>query len=1295
LASNQQDIWFDQAAYPDTPIYNIGGCFIFSGYMDSTLLEKCIELLIAENDTFRLRFKQKENVIEQYIDQSISGKMDVLELHDLPEKQIIDKFHQIFKVPFSIASKEPLWQFVLAKQSENKYCLLIKLHHLIADGWTTKIIMSRVSELYNALLSGNKAEDIARNNLSYVDFIVKEQKYLNSDSYEKDHQYWLNKLQKLPEKLIDAIYPANKELISHSLAKTNEYRFKLPYKFYQQLNHFASKQQSSIYHIFILAIIIYFARAYQKKEITIGLPGLNRGSAKLKKIPGLFISVLPFSFELDNNKSLLENLKLCTRQFRQHYRHQHFPIAKINSRLDLLQAGRNSLFDIMLSFEQHNYHYSYGEASLYVHQYFSGVSRYPLGITVCEFHENDDVEIVLEGSEEYFSSSDVIALSDRFQNILNEILVHSNLAIKDMLLLSKSDLNVLDLFNKHQAAGTSNLDNDNDNDSDSKALDSLSLYYRQISLHPDKTAVYSTQEKLSWQQLELKSHNLALSLAAVKATTGKIVAICLPRSCDMIVSLLAVLKSGAAWLPIMPDYPIERILQLLELSQADYLISNQTILERLDSNLKHNNHLNKNHIFNLSAIDLGKQSKQENKFQRVRNSLCYVLFTSGSTGTPKGVMVNYDALNNRISWMRKAFDIQAQDNIGHNIAFNFDPALIEIFLSLTTGATLNLLPDYAIDAQSLSEFVIRQNIHFMALVPTSLRHLTDGLKKHSKTSYAKTLKSVCCGGEVLSPELAKDFNEVSDAKLFNVYGPTEAVIFASAWLCNQVEKFSVLPLGKPLSDTKIVILDQELKLLPPNCKGEIAIMGKGLAQGYLNQAELTEKSFVSVSELSKQPIYLTGDLGYIGYDGLLYFSGRKDRQIKLSGFRVEPGEIEPLITEHPQVNQCLIDIIQIENQNKLVAYVESPSLITSEDILELCQSKLPLFMQPWHVEVLSQFPLLSSGKVDLHHLKAKKLNVKQREFEPAQTEMEKMLLALWQKTLNIKSIGIHDNFFALGGDSLAAVTFMAQLDPLFHSKLSITLLVENPTIFQLSKTLEHASHSESHSMLNRLGGHNKDNPDFFLMASGHGDRLRFRRLADDMADNCNLHMLQPALIADEEEMIEDLATEYADLICSYTNKPSYIGGFSVAGITTLATARVLQQRGFAIKGIILLDTIYPRWPKMSGIYFKLLSFILKSLLINRFVVNGRRLDVMLADPGIISQLGALRKHQLTKQNYNSAIALFISSKIWPKGWLFSPWDKHFNHKLEKYTVHGMHGGIFQEENIHDLVDKLRTFMNMQ
>ena len=1262
LASNQRDVWQDQAFNPNSPVYNIGGTLFINGTVNYPKLNQAVQYLVNENEAFRVQVDHTSPSGQSLID---SLKINLEFIDFSKDANPLEKSEQWldsnFKKAFTLKNNSLLWQFTLIKETEERYYIFTKYHHVIADGWSGYFALTRLAQIYNDLL---KNRPIVRKTLEkYLSFIEQEKTYFKSLAYQSDKQYWKKILPALPLSLIARRYPISENsLLPHS----NIYRFQISRTFYNQINQYSKNNKCTSYHSFLSALAIYFSRIYQRSDIMIGVPSTNRSGAKYKEVIGMFISLSPLILNINPNDSTTEILIKCKKNLRELYRHKRFPLGHINKNLKLLQNSQDTLFDIMLSYENHKYSTRYGDASIQAKQQFSGISRYPLAVTICEFSDSDDIDIVFEGAENCFTSTDLKSLSEYLILILKEMLTADTL-VKDIPLLTKNDNELI--FNQFNSFTLPNTDN-------TKTV--IDLFQQQVKTQPHKIAVEDKEKQLSYQQLDNASTQLANYILDNYALQDNIIALYIERSIHMIVGILAVLKTASAYLPIPNDIPDERIRNILQQSQAKLVLSQKNYREHLQSLTENIICIDDYPIKNIQPTLLPQLSLK---------NLAYTIFTSGSSGKPKGVLIDHTALSLRLIWLQSLFKLTPNDRMGQSIPYNFDPSIIEIFLSLTQGACLVLIPENHYTNERFGQFIINKSITTIALVPSSIRMLLQ-------TPQAMPLRVACCGGERLEPSLAKQFLQHTDAQLFNVYGPTESTIIASAWQCNQDFSENYLPIGSPAANTPIYITDSNLNILPVNVIGEICITGETLSQGYINQDNLTQAAF-PIWERTQEKIYKTNDRGYIGHDGLLYFSDRLDRQIKISGYRIELGEIESILQQHININLAATIVHNDNNQQSLYAYIETPLKNTESLIEELSLSlrqNLPSYMQPRKIIALNTIAITETGKVDYTVLPIPTASIYSHAENIPRNALEIKLLKIWKKTLSTNEIGIYDNFFEFGGDSLTALNLMISLEKQTGTRYPLSFILENPSIATQSAALQKKITTPNFNILNTLSYHSNV-PDIFIAASGHGDILRLSNLADSLANACNIHILQPPEPeqASYKPSIHDIAQQYAQCIIENKSSCFYLSGFSVGGITALETAKILLTHNIKPQGIILLDSIYPRWPLQSPLLFNGIKYISKLLNLNKKMINNRRLGAMLNDTGINMQLSALTRH--TIQSVNLPIDLILTQGMWMfHPLLFSTWVRLFKHNLTHHTVSGLHGEMFQNPHLTLLTNTIKKII---
>ena len=945
-------------------------------------------------------------------------------------------------------------------------------------------------------------------------------------------------------------------------------------------------------------------------------------------------------------------------------RHPRFPLSELGRKLEVIRSGRDGLFDLLLSFERQDYQVSFGDAKLTdSRQLFSGTARYPLSLTVCEFHADEDVELVLEASETCFTKREANFLGERIWNLVQLLADGPETLVQDLSIVAPQE----------QAALVAGLHGDVVFNTRTEPF--IVQFERQVALHPKAVALVWDGASMDYATLDHKANQLARRIVALDPISPRpdaIIAMAIERSPDMVIAILAIAKSGAAFLPLDPEAPVARLADILDESNAVALLLQESSSERLG-------HLHKNMI--ITDWELTQDEPHSDGMgandgaQSEPGDLAYVLFTSGSTGRPKGVMIEHATLSRRLAWLSRAYAVTRHDRSAQATQITFDPSLIELCLPLIHGGSVALPPPGRLLPESLADFAVAHGVTIMAFVPSTLSRFLDAAGNRP----GLMLRVACCGGEVLAPELANRFLAETKGRLFNVYGPTEAAIFATAWPCEINTGPTALPIGKPIDDTRIYVLDRDYRLLPYGVTGEVFIGGSALARGYLNRPDLTEAAFLKNPYQPGERMYRTGDRGWLAADGPLHFAGRIDRQIKLRGYRIELGEIEAALSGIEGITQAAARLIEHQGKPRIHAWVATRGQHNADHLQRLMRLRLPDYMIPSGISLLSKLPESSVGKVDYLALPEPEQLVAAIVARAAHSGLESELLTLWRSVLGNQALSIQDNFFDAGGDSLAAVSILTGIEQLIGRKVPMYLITERPTVEGLSAAL--GEDTGTPGLLFHLGS-GKGRVPLYLAASGHGDLMRFQTLARAVDNVCELHMLQPPS-ASTITNIHDLATLYADNIAAKGNQPCYLAGFSVGGLAALETARQLQQRGLNVAGLFLIDTIYPSRLWGGTIFWRLLGWLVRTLHIQDLSMNGRRLGVMLKDPGLVGQVMAVSGYRPTA--FTGPTLLVKSSGLvkWQR-LLFSGWRQLAGMQLSEHEVKGLHGSMFDAANIGDL-----------
>lgn len=1253
---SQQEVWLDQCAWPGSAHLNIGGAGFIDGPFNVEVFRQALERLVAESDALRLVPLANGG---QTLLPSYQPSLQIIDCSNA--QQAHDAMRRWWQAwlpqPFLLDGEHPPWRFALLRYSDQLHGLTIQFHHLVMDGWGASQVMRRWAEIYNILISGEPGP--LHETPDYRRYIEESLEYRNSEAFGRDAAFWQQQLPSLGKPLFERRYEAVGQGL---LPRAHLVHQRLPRVTYNQLGEQVSRLGVTLPTFMIAVLAVYLARTCNQTEIVIGLPSLNRSGKRFRETLGMFVGVYPLVLEIDPDCSVCQLLDKVSQAIRNAVRHQRYPLSELARHLGAIRQRRDSLFDVLFSIEREDFDLNFGDAkSSGAHQLFTGIARYPLGITLCEFQSAQDAELTLEASAAHFSTSDATAIGHRLAHLMGLMAEVPDCRLADLEIVPQEERKALLKASAPDCCGQPVID------------DYISVFRRQCKATPDAVALAWEGGSLSYGKLDRWSSHIARKLISRGAGRESVVAIAMWRSPEMIASILGVGKAGAAFLPLDPDAPLARLSGNIQDSAAIALIVQPDLQARFAG--LHQNLLCVESEPLVSDVDEGVFSSP------APEDLAYVLFTSGSTGRPKGVMVDHLGLARRLSWLTRSWQITPEDRAGQCTQATFDPSLIEILLPLVNGASIALTPGGRQSPAALGAFVTQFGVTFLALVPSTLRGLLDSLPEQGESR----LRIACCGGEVLPPELLNRCLDETNIKLFNVYGPTETVIFASAWPISATARESSIPVGKAIDGSRIYILDERHCLSPFGVIGEIYLGGEAVARGYIGRPDLNRTSFFDDPFVAGGRIYRTGDLGWLDHEGNLHFTGRVDRQVKLRGYRIELEEIEAELAAIAGIKQVAVRLLEAGDKKHLHAWVAPASQQESERLRQILAARLPDYMLPSCIECMPELPVLGSGKVAYDVLPVSCNLRNGNAYRAASTPVENALLALWQTVLKRDRIGVTDNFFDVGGDSLAAIDILAGIESLIGRKVSLFLLVENPTVETLAKAISDTSEELFSKTMLHLRGRKGLVPLYFA-ASGYGDLVRFQALAERLADEYDFYMLQPP--EDESaNSVESLADCYVEQIKA-NGLPGILAGFSVGGVAALETARLLDDQGLPVLGLCLVDAVFPGTILRSAILWRSLGWLARHLQAEELSMNGRHLGALLRDGGLVRQVNAMSTYRITPWAGKATLIQSSGLHKWER-WLFRPWHKNLKLLGPRIIVPGLHGSIFEAGNIDALADALK------
>ncbi|MDU8458405.1 non-ribosomal peptide synthetase [Pseudomonas syringae group sp. J254-4] len=992
LTAAQRDIWLDQISRGDSPLYNIGGYLQLTGPVDPANLHRALEQLVAAHESLRTVLMPGAGADGLPL-QSYAAVMPLtLPLHDFsdhpePTRAARALVNDHMRLPYALDGS-PLIDFRLIRLAQDQHWLVGQAHHLILDGWGFGQLFKSLGELYSALMAGERLELSAP---GYRAFIADDAQYHASKRYSLDKAYWLEKYRNLPEPLLVSRYHnrrATDPAPSHAWVQA------LPQALHARMKQFAERHNASAFHVLLAVLHVYFTRTAQREEWIVGLPLLNRNGARFKATLGHFAQVsavrMAFADGLDFGALVVEVRDALKRDFR----HQRFPLSELNRSLELSREERAQLFEVSVSYELEDHGYCYGEAEAHTVKVSNGYEATPLAIHLRTNSYNDDAALHLVHHRAWIEDTEAQAIAGRLLHILEQGLENPTLKLQDF----------------HISAPAEQLQIQAWNQTEKNAAEEQLIHRRieqQARTRPYAVAAVYQGQHLTYAQLNRQANALAQRLIYQGVRPDDRVAIVSRRSLETLVGLLAVLKAGAAYVPIDPSHPRERLHYLLSDSAPVVVLTLSTLIDRLPPL-----------AMPLIELDHCADSQGPDNNPQVAglssDNLVYVIYTSGSTGQPKGVMVEHRTLANLVDWHCDAFDVKAGSHTSSLAGFGFDAMAWEVWPTLCAGATLHLAPvqDGGEDIEAMLNWWRAQPLD-VSFLPTPVAEYA-----FSQDEEHPTLRTLLIGGDRL-----RQFVHNRRYAVVNNYGPTETTVVATS---GQVLANGSLHIGGPIANTQVYVLDEQLQPMPVGVPGELYIGGAGVARGYLNQPQLTEERFVAdpFSNVEQARMYRSGDLVRWNADGTLDYLGRNDDQVKIRGMRIELGEIEAMLASLEGVKDAVVLVRDLH----LLAWFTETSAVDTDALAPAMRARLPGYMVPRAFTRLAALPLTANGKLDRRALPdPDPAYLLGQAYEAPQSEVEIAMAAIWAQVLGVERVGRHDNFFELGGHSLLAVNLVEQL----------------------------------------------------------------------------------------------------------------------------------------------------------------------------------------------------------------------------------------------------------------------------
>jgi len=1024
VSSAQRRLYVLNSVEGDNIAYNIPEIMIIEGELDVERFKEAIAIVTKRHKVLRSSFEMSDGELLQRVHENIELDFTYKTAQDNTsnEQSKVGSFVEEFIRPFNL-NNAPLLRTSIVKIDTKKYLLMFDMHHIISDGLSIGILKKEISEIYNG-------KSLPEMTIQYGDYAVWQNEMLKTKSFRKQEEYWLNNLSgEIPVLNIPTDFP--RPLMQSY--EGNSISFEMDEEVMRKLDLIAKEMGSTMYMVLLSAYSILLSKYSGQEDIIIGSPIAQRPNAELESLIGMFVNTLAIRTKPSANMTIKEMLRKVRETALNAFDNKDYSFEDLVEKLDIKRdMSRNPLFDTMFVL-QNTKDDTFCLESLKSKPYKVEHILSKFDLTLYAFEGNGKTIFTIEYCTKLFKKESIERLKDHFINVLRSFASGIDNKICEIDIVTKKEKDqILRVFNNTKA----------DYPIDKTIIE---LFLEKVKKFPQHTAVVFNGEKLTYRELDEKSNQIARVLREKGVDPDGLVGLVLDRSFEMIIGIMAILKAGGAYLPISPEYPKDRIRFIVKDSGLKLLLVQSRFADK---------------VLGIETIDLEDKNLYTGKSNKLEivskpNNLAYVIYTSGSTGKPKGVMIENYSVINRLNWMQKMYSIREGDVILQKTPYTFDVSVWELFWwSLTGSAVCMLEPGGEKDPSQIVAAIAKYNITTMHFVPSMLNTFLDYVEGMEDTSSLKSLKQVFASGEALNPLQVKRFNKLLNkdfgTKLHNLYGPTEATVDVSYFDCSKTPEIDIVPIGKPIDNINLYVVDKNKFLCPVGVVGELYIAGDGLARGYLNRAELTAEKFVSNPFAKGKRIYRTGDLARWMPDGNIEYLGRIDHQVKIRGYRIELGEIESLLLELDGVKEAVVITRSDKNGNKyLCGYCVLHRELNVKELREHLASKLPEYMIPTHFVKLDKIPLLANGKVNRKVLPEPDESIGLgTEYEPPQNELHQRLVDIWNEVLGKQKIGIKDNFFELGGDSIKAIQIASRLNK-YNFKVEVRDILTKPTIEEL------------------------------------------------------------------------------------------------------------------------------------------------------------------------------------------------------------------------------------------------------
>ncbi len=1291
LSFAQQRLWFLDQLAPDNSFYNLPTAMRLVGPLNIDVLKRTLQEIIRRHEILRTTFIYKDEQPVQVIEDISPFELEITDLSSLPEDNrnttAKDLAESEAREPFDLESG-PLFRVKLLKMAPDEHIILYTMHHIISDGWSVNVLMREVAALYESFSKGMPSPfpELA---IQFADYAIWQRQWLTEDVLQKQLEYWKETIGPNPP-VLQLPFDQPRPPVQTFNGATLDGR--VPGELLEKFKQMGLEQGTTLFMTLLSVFQTLMYRYSNQTEFLVGSPFASRNQMETEALIGFFVNTLVFKADFTDNPDFYSLLAQVRELTLGAFAHQDLPFEQL---VDAIQPERDMshspLFQVMFVLQN---------------------TPPPKGANLNELRIEP---VEAKDTSAKFDLSLVMAETET--GLLLEFEYNTDLFREETIIRMRDALLVLmEAISQNPQKPVSQLpltiDNPYKDTAAQPFVPSVSAIYhlfeQQAQIRPDATALVFENQNISYDELNRKANQLAHYLIQHGVQPETIVGISVERSPEMVIGLLGILKAGAVYLPIDPSYPEDRIRYIAEDSGISFLLTQQALPMPVNGK-----DIKTIFIDDFTGFQALPDSNPEIAIHP--QNMAYIIYTSGSTGKPKGTMLQHGGLINLVQSLKEAYKVGPGKRNLQFASFSFDASVEEIFTALTNGAALYLVKkEKLLSGTGLIEALQQYKITNVTLPPSVLAIL--------KEYEFPALQTVVSAGEACTKDIAKHWSQ--NRYFVNGYGPTESTVCATYFPVSGPLHGNTVPIGRALPNITIYILDKGLNPLPVGVPGELCIGGAGLARGYYQRPDLTAERFIPNPFSKGERLYRTGDMARMQADGTIEFLGRMDQQVKIRGFRIEPGEIEALIKEQSEISDCVVTAHRSTGSGaRLIAYIV-PADETSVDVRTLeeqLQKQLPDYMVPSQFILLKHLPLTPNGKVDMRALPEPEEEVqgKKTEFVKPETTVQARLAKIWEHILKTKPIGIYDNFFDLGGNSLLAMQLITQIEKQFGKEIELVELFRKPTIEHLAGLLDSETKKESSAKIIEMHPGSNRTPLYFVHPSG-GSVHHYAELAKHMPEGQSFYGIQAQGMNDKDAIqttIEEMASTYVNMILKQQPQgPYYIGSYSFGVVVSFEMAQQLLTMGHEVKALIQLDQtpeidddihaddaemlskLFKRYFTLDAEYLRsmnkddMFKFVFKKAkkakIIPRFIKLKQFSHYILINQ---TQTQAWLRYKM--QPYDGNMILFRSAENRNQGPEDMGWSKFIRGNIKIIDVDGDHLSMLKEPNVQKVAEGIIKTLN--